>query len=507
MRRWHLPQLGLMPRRVAVDAQPDAILWAESVWRPGGRRLRACGCEPRGESEKPAELLQRFAARAWLRHAEVSVAIRHPEIELTRLELPAMSDRDALRIGERRARELCDRIVEPASHGHLLAAGKGPRPVWLLACPEEFAGFAEQRWRSQGLPVSHFGCAHVALGSLARALAPPPAEELRAILDVAPGHAICVLVDGEGWVFSREIPIKISRAAQDGDGADSIERLGKELRRTFRYASSELRAGDVSQLLVSGTRSDLGELTAALADELELDVRPIGDAIVEGPAAGVDPALALVVGLALEPNLGSANLLPHASRLALARRQLMRRLAAAALLPVLLLTIGGAWGTSQVATLTKRADALSGEWTTSSALRARTEERTREWNRAAAVGEAVEASRPEQPPWSAVLRSLGTLLPDRAFVSMLEARRGENGWATELRIEFQGADLATAARAGSDFGDRLDGSPLWQVYEVTHEKTPPGRSGRDPDPGLVRARFRFDARLAPLQRDAGRSHG
>lgn len=492
-----IPGPGLIPRRVAIEVRPNELLWAESVWRPGGPRLRAIGREVRGAGEKPEELLRRFSGQSWLSGAELAVALRHPELTVRRLDLPTLSDRDARRVAERRALELAEEALEPVTYGCLLASGKRPRPAWLVACPEQFVTFAERRWRSQGVAFSHFGSTHIALGTLTRAFAAPGEDQLRAFLDIGADHAVCVVADAEGWVFSREIPVKLTRGNPDADAADPVERLATELRRTFHYVDVELRTGLVVELILSGTRDALDDLAIELAEKLQLPVEPLGTAIGKGPAAGSDPAFATVVGLALTTRAGGANLLPpqarRATESARVRRQLvLATVATTALLVFVVLRFG--W---QFSSLSELGVSLEDEWRTTTAHRVAAEKQWGQQRRANEAADVAASLRPEKPAWSWALGTLGVLLPEDAFVSAVSGRRVDDVWTASLQLEFQGDDLGSAAEAGARFARRLEESPLWSVLEVARAKAPRQDALMPVEVPKVRVQLRIEAALSP----------
>lgn len=495
-----LQRMGMIARRVAVEVRPSEILWALSEWRPGGSRLRGLGREPRAEGENNQHFFERFSATHGLANADVAVLIRHPDLAASRLDLPPLSDRDARRVAERRAEQLASENPEPAIAAYVVAPGKGPRPAWMVACPEEFSSFALERLRSQGLPVTHVGSMHLALGALTRSMAAPEEGQLRAFLDIGADHAVCVLADAEGWLFSREVPIRLTRV---GDGADDesnpVERLASELRRTFHYIHAELRLGTVTELLLSGGRENLDELAESIDGLLDVSVCLVGDEITAGPAANIDPVFGAVVGAALMPRLGGANLLPQEALRTLTTGRARRRLWIATAASVAML-IGGVthflWSQWD---LTTQWDDLERTWQEGSPQRAAVETSWESKLLADEVGNALEALGPPRSVWSWALSTLEPMLPDDAFIAKLSGDRVNGEWAAALEIEFRGADLASAAEAGSRFAAELDASPLFRVESVARGAAPSGGSLIPYDDSAVSAHFRIESRIAPIR--------
>lgn len=428
------------------------------------------------------------------------MSIRNPDLVVSRVDLPPIGDRDARRIAHRRAEQLANESLEPAIFGSAVAAGKRPRPAWLVTCPAQFTSFAFERWRKQGLPVSHVASMHLALGALTKSIAPPKAGQLRAVLDIGSDHAVCVLTDAEGWLFSREVSIRLTRIDAGADEESSpIERLASELRRTFRYIDVELRLGSVSELLLSGSRKNLDELALNISELLDVPVGLVGDEISEGPIAHIDPAFAALVGMAIMPRLDGVNLIPSSARRELSRDRLRRRLSVATAASVILLGLAATWSGWRHSELTTRFESLHEEWVEGAEERVKAESHWEAQEFAEEVTHAIDTLGPSPSAWSWALRTLAPMLPDDAYIAQLSGARVDGEWAAELEIEFRGEDLATAAHAGSTFAEHLDASPLWNVERVA--RGTPSRTGAPIplDGATVRVQFRIESRLSPLR--------
>ena len=482
-----------LPRHVALDLRGRELYWIESGWTPAGLRIARRGCERVAEGEAMDAFLARVSARLRLARAEVSIAVRHPDLRIERLALPKLGDRDARRVARRRLEEFVGRGFEAVSADFVLTPGKHTRPAWLVACPEEFAEVAESQWRQQGLEVGSFVALPVSLGCVARLLPPPDAEGLRALVDFGAEHATCVVTDADGWVFGRETSAKVTGDLDGpGDAEQPIDRIATELRRTFHYVRTELAAGSVAEVVISGDREDLDSLAEGLAARLDLPVLPIGDAIAEGPVARIEPGFGAALGIALHAQLGGGDLLPAASRRRRASRSARRRLSLAAAVSAVVVGLGAAHVGISVHSLRERVAALEQRWQANRAQRATAEAASA----ARASAEALDVARASlgtaQPPWAAVVESLGLLLPDRALVEQIRVAREGEVWLATLRVEFRGDDLGSAAGGVTGFRAALSSSPLWRVRAV--EKVPSGPAL--PEAPYVRVHFRVEAELA-----------
>lgn len=498
MRRFSLPDPAVTPRYVAVELRSNVIAWAETAWRPGGVRLVGCGEVAHRSGEGPAATLARLAERLTLNRARIRVTLRHPELRIQRIDLPGLSERDARRVAARRSAELVLELGEPGGATYAMARGKAARPVWLAAVPEEFASFVEKQWAQVGLSVSEFESLHLGLGALARLLPAPAEEELRAFFDIGEAHATCVVTDGEGWLFSRDVSLKMMTDVSADDSSESngtSERVATELRRTLHYVESELRLGRVTELVVSGAHPHLDDMLEPLARETRRDARLLGDLIDTGPAAGVSPGTAVALGAAMSSVLTrGGSLLPGPSDRRWRSRRLTGRLALTTSL-LLALAVGGAvFVGGSLHSLSDAGRELERTWQLVAPLRDKTSARVEARQRASHMTGTLPAFETTQTLWSGALDSIGSLLPDDAVLERFAARREDTGeWVASLEVQVPGRDMAEAAANVSAFATRLGASPLWRVRTLERTLTAPLPAAADT---AARVHFRVDAVLA-----------
>lgn len=507
MGRFSLPDPAIVPRTVALEMRSDAVAWAEAAWRPGGVRLISCGEEPQREGESPAQTLERLARRVSLHRAQLRVTIRHPELRLTRIALPNLNERDARRVAQRRGHELAQELGEPANATFAISRNGADRCAWIAAVPEEFAGVVERQWRQRVGAVAEFESLHLAIGALARLLPQPADGELRAFFDVGDAHATCVVADGEGWLFSRDVPLKMMADTLGVEGeaeASPSERVATELRRTLHYVESELRLGRVTDVIVSGAHSELEQMIEDLARETRRDTRMLGDAIGEGPASGASARMGVALGAAMCAVWSrGGSLLPAPAARERKRRRWTGRLALATGLFLALAIGGGLYVGGSLHSLDDELSELERTWLLVAPLREKTRmgvEARRRANRLAAVLPEFEAA---QPPWAGALDTIGALLPDDAVMRHFRATQDEQGtWHASLEVEFPGVDLAEAAASVSSFAGALGNSPLWRVENLERTLTAPLPATAG---SAARVHFRVDAALAEAAFDAART--
>lgn len=508
MRDSLLESLSLFRRRVAIDLREEGLYWAESSWGAKGRRLRRWGCIDRGDGEVPDQLVQQLAGTPLIRGAEVVIPLQHPELRIRRLDLPPLHAREARRVVSRRVRELGDEIGEGANCGFARSRRKGAGPVWLVASPQQFCEFEEQRWKSLGLPVHRLASLHLALGNLSRVLPRPEARELVAVFDMSAHHGTCVLLDAEGWVFGRDVPLKFAgdhllHSIPGGEleldplerGLDQAARLTNELHRTFHYAETELHLGTVTRLVLSGESEDLLSLRSLLLEKLGIEVLLLGDAIPEGPGAGAHPAAAVALGLALGLDQGGENLLPVPARRALARKRARQHLTASAALTGALLLSAASYLGSTLSALQEEIASFDATWESRAAVRRRAETAASARARGGRIEEVIGSIWRPVPSWTGALEALGLSLPDDALVERLIIDHEGTRWNATLHLEFRGEDVAEAAQSISRFTTDLGESPLWVVRSLEREPLPPGLSEEDSG---SRMRFRVVAEVAPV---------
>ncbi len=478
------------PRRVGLDLRGDRLYFAETRLALEGHRLERVGVEAPRDGESVEDMLVRLGASRWLQQADVVMALRHPDLRIERLELPPLSPRDARTVAQRRAADLASSLLEPACTGFSVAPGRESRPAWLAACPEEFSRFGHRRWTGRGITVSRFVSLQFAFGSLSQLLPAPPAGELRAFLDLADGFSTCVLADAHGWVFSRELSIKITGDPTREDGIDMLERLAAEMRRTFHYVAAELRIGEVGSLVISGESENFEDLKWRLEQSLGVGTSCIDEEPLEDVPEGFERAAACALGLVQAPNPDTANLLPPEVKRARSRQVVRSRLATAlAVSGALALALVTHFGIT-VHSLTDQTQALESLWEETEAERAEVHSFARVRQRGRELDAAFARVAEPQPPWAHALEALGRLLPDDAVLDRAHGIHDDR-WGLELHVEFRAEDLAGAAAAAARFRTALDASPLFRVRS-TERSDAPGR----PDEAFVRVRMRIATEIA-----------
>lgn len=462
----HLASIPGLPRRIGLDLRGERLRFVEAVLTPWGPRFNQSGCKRPREGESVDAMLTRLGSSRWLKNAEVVLGIRHPELKTQRILLPPITMRDAKSVARRRSVELGQGETDATCSGFAIVAGKAERPAWIFSCPESFIRFSHERWTKRGIPVTRFVPISHALASLTRHFAKTKPGELRAFLDLSDGFTVCVLSDGDGWVFSRELSIKVTGdPSSEHDGIDTAERLAAELRRTFHYVASELRTGEVNELWLSGEASDLEQLGHHLSAALSLPTHCFSEWAVDGTAKPIDSANACAFGLATAPGQATLELLPVEARREVATRTARRRLARSAI------AVAVATGTAAChlgaanARLERQAEDLAGRWNALEPKRAELEAiaRTRELSSelTALRRDIVEV----QPPWTAALEALGKLLPADAVLERVTGT-SDDGWSARFEIEFRGSSVSEATAAADEFGKTLDGSPLFRVRQT-----------------------------------------
>jgi hypothetical protein len=321
-------------------------------------------------------------------------------------------------------------------------------------------------------------------------------------------HGTCVLLDAEGWVFGRDVPLKFAgdhllHSIPGGEleldplerGLDQAARLTNELHRTFHYAETELHLGTVTRLVLSGESEELLSLRGLLLEKLGVEVLLLGDAIPEGPGAGAHPAAAVALGLALCPHQGGENLLPIPARRALARQRARQHLTTSAALAGALLLSAASYVGSTLSALQQEIASFDAAWESRAAVRRRAEAAASARARGGTIEQAIGSVWRPIPSWTGTLEALGLSLPDDALVERLVIDHDGTRWNAALHVEFRGDDVAEAAQSISRFTTDLGESPLWVVRSLDREPLPPGLSEEDSG---SRIRFRVVAEVAPV---------
>lgn len=505
---------------LCLDVRGDAVYWALAHPRGRGMAPRACGIEQRVGDEDPGETLQRVVQRSAALRCETT--LRSPDIVHQAFQIPPISRAEAKAVARRRAHEVTATLGEGASFAHLHAASADRGAIWLAAAPAADVRAACEWWVERGVEIGRLTSRQLALGQLVRALPEPEPGTLIAILDLAPAEATCVFADRNGWVFGREVPLRfltdaVPATPVDGDpqaiveatvcgfdadgAADTLEvaaeltqRISLELRRTFHYVENELGLGSVTRLYLSGTWNGLEEVRESLASAAAFPVELLTHALAGSGFAELPHGGAVAAGLALSPDRTGGDLLPHEIQAANAAREAGARLGLALAACLLLLFVVGTAMGQRAVSLVAATRAAQASWETGASARKRIIEVRGARRRAREIDALYARILRPQPSWTALLETLGRLVPNAGAVQRLSAFESETGWRTELVVEATGDSVAVAASAVSQLAQSLDESPLVSIARVEREDAT--RSSGAPE--LPRVRFRFEGALATV---------
>jgi hypothetical protein len=504
--------LASIGEHLSLDVGEDAIYWARS--RPG--RAGLCLLEW-GTVEVDPDIgadayLERIAQIPWTRAARIEVPIRSPDLRHQRVSLPALTPAQAYKIGRRRATEFLAAQRDASVGSFMRVRRRGAHPLWLVAAPASVPALFEQRFVALGLHIHRLSSEALALGNLARLLPPNAPDTVTAIFDIHREGGDCVICDDQGWLFNRVIPIRFapgqtarslgatSRIANDADekregfAPAAIERIGTELSRTFQYVERELHVPRVARVVLAGEGHDLLSLPPALGRMLGVPVSLIGDLIASGPARGMPPEAARVIGLALAPDPRGCSLLPPESK---ERRRTHRaRLHLLAALGVAVLACGAAtlrlgWrALSARSDIAEMRESMDGDARRREVIAQAGDQRRRARAQMESLGTWLRA----EPPWGSLLRAVGALAPPDVAVEELLVQRVDERFETILVVEVRGATVASAATAMAAYAAELRRAPFLSVGDGERDAT---RQMLQDDRG-VRVYFRLPLRVAPL---------
>jgi hypothetical protein len=493
--------LAALGEHLALDTVNASVYWARARRGPDGLRLCAWGSLAIPPSQSEASVLRELARCTWVKCSRVEAPLRSPALRHRRVALPSMSAREAGSVAQRRLEEFLLEQSELSIGSAIRSPASGAHPAWLVAAPESTPEVFEARWRALGFELHRLASEPLALGNFARVLPALP-DALTAVFDVNDEGGDCVVCDGEGWLFNRVIPLHRQGAGSESGSADSEEsnrlqdeRMITELRRTFQYVERELRLGAVQRLVLSGSHARLRALPAALEEALGVPTQLIGDAIEEGPARGMDPAAAHVVGLALAPHAHGCNLLPRATLAA--RRERRARLHS-----ILALAASGALSLLAVAAHAAQTFAIHREGAAvqtrieSVAERtARAHETARIRERAHSMDQALAELRSHELPLASWLDALRRLAPPDIALDSLHAERAAGACTGTLVVVSRAKSVAGAAVLAAQFAQALGRIPLFTVTSV--ERSPDNSQLQDA--AFATVQFRISGALRPLQ--------
>jgi len=458
--------LSWLPIRTVVHPLHSGFAWArDSDWLGRGFVLDS-----------------RVEARTADVHGRVDAVVHAPEIQISRVELPGVRVREARRIAERRREDLCGEDPTALQVSSLVRKTPTGSALWLVSGPREACAEIDAELGARGIRAERVLPLSLALGALVRLLPKPEGEGLTAILWIEAEWSHCVVADSEGWLFDRQIPLKLGFDAALGDTPANavawqeeehqfVEHVTVELDRTFTYVERNLALGQVASICICGPLAGLESLEHALVANQSLPVTRIGAGPLPGLGWAPHPAASVALGgVALGGSVEEATLLPQAiaaPRLrARARHRLVRAAAAACVLGMLALACA-AWNVTTISASVERLRAEAKRW---EGERAGLAQLATERARAQRVLDARTALTRPEPPWSALLVALGGLMPAKLFVSRLVIARELEGWRMEIWLDSEGLRESETAEAAAALRGRLAALSLFRVIELEPER-------------------------------------
>ncbi len=525
----------MMRQHLAIDRRREGIYWVRSRAGKQGLRPIESGCFRLRPERDPELEMQAFLDGAVVRGTRLEIGLRSPELVHQRELMPVITAAEAGAVARRHCSELVQGIDGEACHGFVLSpGGENSGVLWLSGAPLDAARAAAARFERSGFELHRLSSRHLALGNLVQLLPPVVEDELIAIVDLEPDAATCVVADGRGWAFSREIPLvpmtedlgfsslsafeettwalgelearefDVEKEAEEPDAdpleivAELTELLSTELARTFQYVAGGLRLASAGRVYLAGEGRWIESLVDSLTESLSLPVETLSGALTDRTFENCGGGGAVALGLALAPHAHGGNLLPPRELVERARRRVRSRLrlglAASALTAVLLAVV--LIVTSQG--LQTQISELGSRWEAERAERESLAELRRQQSRAAEVAALLTQLDPAVPPWTALLETFGRLAPENAWIETFHASRSPatEEWTTELAIEAVGDSVSEAARSVSELARGMDVSPLMAVDDLSREDVGQAddESARD-----NRVRFRVTGRLAVVE--------
>lgn len=519
-------------RELSIDQRESGVHWVEAKRTRNGIRPLAWGCCEAPKDGSKRESLAILSAAPVAKGRRLGATLRSQSLRHQRIDLPrATSRRGARMIAKRRLRSLVDEGREGALGTFGLQIQRGGGRIWLATVPRNLCEELAESFSDHGLSLETIGSRHLALGNLAKLLPPAEDDALTAVFDVERDIGTCVVVDGEGWLFSREVkhkfmgdrmvrqPVEMSQAfdveasepnalvlePEVDEALDAteeldplevealeIERLATEIQRTIRYVETELALGKIRRTVLCGEVDHLTGSLAALGERLEQPVYDLRGLLRDSRGLDVSNESGVALGALLTPNSGT-QLLPEPAasvvRGRTGRRKLLR--VAAGLFFVLSCALGVRVAQeSELQAEIARRDAM---WTASAPTRRSVEEGLATRARGDLLEAGLERLRGEAPPWIALLQTVAALLPTRTEVRRLEVFAWEDGWRANLALRSEAENVSDAAGQVSAFTERLRAAPFVAVEDVRQEE-----SGSSNAVDLMSAHFSVKLRLAPV---------
>jgi len=412
----------------------------------------------------------------------VDVVVHVPEIRITRMDLPGVRTGEARAIAQRRREELQGEGSDALHVSSLVRATPAGSALWLISGQREVCAEIDADLVAHGIRAQRVVPLSLALGALVRLLPSADDAGLTAILWIEAEWSHCVVADAEGWLFDRQIPLKLGFDVAFGDAPANevawqeeehqfIEHATVELDRTFTYVERNLSLGRVARICVCGPLAGLEPFEHALVANQALAVTRFGGRSLRRLGTAPHPAAGGALGgVALGGAVMEATLLPRelaAPRLrAMARNRLVRAAAAACVFGVLTLAYA-VWDVREVSAALARVQAEAKRWAPE---RAGLAQLATERERAQRVLNArTTLARPE-PPWSALLVALGGLMPEHLFVQRLAIARDPEGWRMEIWLDSEGLRESETAEAASALRGRLEALSLFRVIELEPDR-------------------------------------
>ena len=556
------PRVGAPPRRrtqlrtphLCLDVRAEAIYWASAQASRRGLAPVAWGRIARDSGSSVDEQLERLAAQGIGREHRCEAGVRSAGALHERVNLPALAGAELRDVIRRRAAEFAVRASDALCAASLCARSGQSAALWLVAVEQSESEREREEWLRRGIPLARLQSRHLALGQLVCCLPSLAEGEVVAIFDIEPETGTCVLADRDGWMFSREVPLRFmgrsttARAAESPptppeppddpsmrvledaieldstatpaalenaseeeerdpleDIAIQAERLATELRRTFRYVEGRIGAQPVSRVILAGEITELIDLGPGLGEQLGLPVEVLSNVLAGGETRPVGGA-AVVIGMACAPSASDGNLLAARVQRELASRRLRRRLQRGLAVSATAAAAAAAAIALETGSRSLRLDTLERAWAADAEPRERVAAGQATAQRVSEIESAFAQIDAPQPRAAALLRTLGLRVPDEAAVLRLRLEPDESGVALELTLQASGATMAGAAQSVSDFAQQLAQAPFARVDvvepEAESEAAIPSEANAEP-----RVRFRVAGRLAAIAPSAGAPPG
>ena len=525
-----------------MDIRSDAIHWVRARADRNGLRPGEWGVVERDPERSVEEQLADLVESPVAKGCRIELAAAGAALQHRRVDLPGVTAGEAQGVLERRARQLADEAGEELRVSACYRNRANAR--WLIALPEVQSSDFALRWSDAGIALHRVSSRHLALAHLARNFLDPQDESLTAIFDIGRDRGTCVICDGEGWLFSREISLRFlhlfDSERNDAESSDAetrqpveslaivdpsersfdeesttgecagpeasvsageglerdAERIATELRRTFQYVSGELELQETRHVYLSGSAPQLDRLAPAVSRALDVPVSSIDDALTKGSLADTPAAAAAAMGMALAPHPTRGNLLPEALLAAREqqswRRGLLRSFAGLSFV----IAISAGLFLLETSLMRRQAEQLSQSWQATAAEREHVLSMSNARNRAEALGVALAEVDGESPSYLALLELLSRAIPDNAYVERARLEQDDAGWRALFVLEAIDSGLAEAADAVAGLSKRLQSSPLARIHKVEREATPARGAGSGPSS----VRFRIEGQLAPVTR-------